>query len=61
MPPRLLLTLCLSFFGCRYHLYYFYYSVSTFGKNRSVIGLITNRTLDPASPDYRWPRVARLK
>ena len=35
----------------RYHLYY---SVSTFGKNRSVIGLMTNQTLDPTSPDYRW-------
>lgn len=35
----------------RYHLYY---SVSTFGKNQSVIGLATNRTLDPGSPDYRW-------
>jgi arabinan endo-1,5-alpha-L-arabinosidase len=35
----------------RYHLYY---SVSTFGKNRSVIGLATNKTLDPTSPDYRW-------
>jgi arabinan endo-1,5-alpha-L-arabinosidase len=31
-----------------------YYSVSTFGSNRSVIGLTTNATLDPASPDYRW-------
>jgi len=41
----------ISFFQGRYHLYY---SVSTFGKNRSVIGLITNRTLDPRSPDYRW-------
>jgi arabinan endo-1,5-alpha-L-arabinosidase len=41
----------ISFFEGRYHLYY---SVSTFGKNRSVIGLTTNRTLDPASPDYRW-------
>jgi arabinan endo-1,5-alpha-L-arabinosidase len=35
----------------RYHLYY---SVSTFGKNRSVIGLATNLTLDPTSPEYRW-------
>jgi arabinan endo-1,5-alpha-L-arabinosidase len=35
----------------RYHLYY---SVSTFGSNRSVIGLATNATLDPTSPDYRW-------
>jgi arabinan endo-1,5-alpha-L-arabinosidase len=34
--------------------YRLYYSVSTFGKNRSVIGLATNRTLDPGSPDYRW-------
>jgi arabinan endo-1,5-alpha-L-arabinosidase len=34
--------------------YHLYYSVSTFGKNRSVIGLATNRTLDPRSPDYRW-------
>ena len=41
----------ISFFEGRYHLYY---SVSTFGKNRSVIGLTTNRTLDPRSPDYRW-------
>jgi arabinan endo-1,5-alpha-L-arabinosidase len=31
-----------------------YYSVSTFGSNQSVIGLITNKTLDPASPQYRW-------
>ena len=31
-----------------------YYSVSMFGSNQSVIGLITNKTLDPASPQYRW-------
>ncbi|MGC1275361.1 MAG: arabinan endo-1,5-alpha-L-arabinosidase [Planctomycetaceae bacterium] len=31
-----------------------YYSVSTFGRNRSAIGLATNRTLDRSSPDYRW-------
>ncbi|MHB8861073.1 MAG: arabinan endo-1,5-alpha-L-arabinosidase [Pirellulaceae bacterium] len=31
-----------------------YYSVSTFGSQRSVIGLATNKTLDPADPDYRW-------
>ena len=41
----------ISYFRGRYRLYY---SVSTFGKNRSVIGLATNRTLDPTSPDYRW-------
>jgi arabinan endo-1,5-alpha-L-arabinosidase len=34
--------------------YHLYYSVSTFGKNNSAIGLATNRTLDPNSPDYRW-------
>ena len=34
--------------------YYLYYSVSTFGKNRSAIGLATNRTLDPADPAYAW-------
>jgi len=34
--------------------YYLYYSVSTFGKNLSCIGLATNTTLDPGAPDYRW-------
>ncbi len=34
--------------------YYLYYSVSAFGKNTSAIGVTVNRTLDPASPDYRW-------
>ncbi len=34
--------------------YHLYYSVSTFGKNDSAIGLATNRTLDPNSPDYKW-------
>jgi arabinan endo-1,5-alpha-L-arabinosidase len=40
-----------SFFNGKYHLYY---SVSTFGSNRSSIGLATNDTLDPSSDDYRW-------
>lgn len=31
-----------------------YYSVSTFGSNQSVIGLTTNKTLNPSSPDYKW-------
>lgn len=31
-----------------------FYSVSTFGKNRSVIGLATNETLDAASKTYAW-------
>ena len=30
------------------------YSCSTFGKNGSAIGLLTNKTLNPDSPDYRW-------
>jgi arabinan endo-1,5-alpha-L-arabinosidase len=34
--------------------YWLYYSVSSFGSRNSAIGLATNRTLDPASPDYRW-------
>jgi arabinan endo-1,5-alpha-L-arabinosidase len=46
-----------SYFRGKYHLYY---SVSTFGKNRSVIGLMTNRTLDPTSPDYRWVDEGRV-
>lgn len=31
-----------------------YYSVSTFGKNTSGIGLAIGKTLDPASPDWGW-------
>jgi arabinan endo-1,5-alpha-L-arabinosidase len=34
--------------------YYLYYSISTFGKNRSAIGLATNKTLDPKSKNYEW-------
>ena len=34
--------------------YYLYYSCSTFGSNVSAIGLATNVTLDPASPNYQW-------
>ncbi len=34
--------------------YFLYYSISTFGKNTSVIGLAVNNTLDPAAPDYHW-------
>ena len=34
--------------------YYLYYSGSRFGSNNSVIGLATNVTLDPKSPDYAW-------
>lgn len=41
----------ISYVSGRYRLYY---SVSTFGSNRSAIGLATSPTLDPAKPDYRW-------
>jgi arabinan endo-1,5-alpha-L-arabinosidase len=34
--------------------YYLYYAASTFGSNRSLIGLATNTTLDPDDPAYRW-------
>ena len=41
----------ISFVDGRYRLYY---SVSTFGSNRSAIGLATSPTLDPKSPDFKW-------
>ncbi|WP_205510565.1 arabinan endo-1,5-alpha-L-arabinosidase [Longitalea arenae] len=46
----------------RYHngLYYLYYSVSAFGKNTSCIGVATNKTLHPSSPDYRWQDHGKL-
>lgn len=34
--------------------YYIYYSYSHFGKNLSAIGVTTNKTLNPESPDYKW-------
>ncbi|MEJ2545364.1 MAG: arabinan endo-1,5-alpha-L-arabinosidase, partial [Calditrichaceae bacterium] len=34
--------------------YYLYYSLSTFGKNTSRIGLVTNTTLNPYDKDYQW-------
>ncbi|HET9502384.1 MAG TPA: arabinan endo-1,5-alpha-L-arabinosidase [Hymenobacter sp.] len=34
--------------------YSLFYSISTFGKNRSAIGLATTKTLDSKSPDYKW-------
>lgn len=41
----------ISYFDGQFHLYYAY---SLFGKNTSGIALVTNKTLDPASPDYKW-------
>jgi arabinan endo-1,5-alpha-L-arabinosidase len=34
--------------------YQLYYAYSLFGKNTSGIALATNKTLDPASPGYKW-------
>lgn len=31
-----------------------YYSVSTFGKNRSAIGVVSNATLNPEHTNYQW-------
>ncbi|HEX7653406.1 MAG TPA: arabinan endo-1,5-alpha-L-arabinosidase, partial [Verrucomicrobiae bacterium] len=39
------------FFNNSYHLYY---AVSTFGSQVSAIGLVTNPTLDPTDPNYKW-------
>lgn len=41
----------ISFFDGQYYLYY---ACSTFGSNRSVIGLATNQTLDPAAAEFGW-------
>ncbi|HYP45539.1 MAG TPA: family 43 glycosylhydrolase [Propionibacteriaceae bacterium] len=41
----------LSFWGGEWRLYY---SVSQFGRNNSVIGLATTKSLDPASKDFGW-------
>ncbi len=34
--------------------YYLYYSVSSFGRNNSAIGLATNQTLHPDDPEFEW-------
>jgi len=34
--------------------YFLYYSVSSFGKNTSAIGMASNTTLDPVDPAYQW-------
>lgn len=41
----------ISFYNGEWHLYY---AVSNFGSQDSAIGLATNKTLDPARPDYEW-------
>lgn len=34
--------------------WHLYYSVSSWGKNRSAIGLAVNKTLDSSNKDYKW-------
>jgi len=34
--------------------YYLFYSFSAFGKNTSVTGVATNKTLHPEDPDFKW-------
>jgi arabinan endo-1,5-alpha-L-arabinosidase len=41
----------ISFFDGKFHLYYAY---SAFGVNTSGIALLTNKTLNPESPDFHW-------
>ncbi|HEY9529108.1 MAG TPA: arabinan endo-1,5-alpha-L-arabinosidase [Anaerolineales bacterium] len=41
----------ISFYEGQWHLYY---AVSHFGSQNSAIGLVTNVTLDPESPEYEW-------
>jgi arabinan endo-1,5-alpha-L-arabinosidase len=41
----------ISYFNGLYHVYY---AGSTLGSQQSVIGLVTNTTLDPADPAYKW-------
>jgi arabinan endo-1,5-alpha-L-arabinosidase len=41
----------ISYFNGEFHLYY---AFSVFGKNTSGIALLTNKTLNPSSPNFRW-------
>lgn len=41
----------IAFYNGKFHLYY---SISSFGSRDSAIGLVTNVTLDPSSPNYKW-------
>jgi arabinan endo-1,5-alpha-L-arabinosidase len=41
----------ISYFSGEYHLYY---AFSVFGTNTSGIALMTNKTLDPKNPNFRW-------
>ena len=41
----------ISYFNGKWHVYY---SISSMGSQNSAIGLATNTTLNPDSPDYAW-------
>jgi arabinan endo-1,5-alpha-L-arabinosidase len=41
----------ISYFNGEYHLYY---NASTLYTQRTVIALVTNTTLDPTDPNYKW-------
>jgi len=41
-------------------LWYLYYSCSTFGRNRSAIGVAVSPTLNAASPDYGWTDLGQV-
>jgi len=40
-----------SYFNGEFHIYY---AFSVFGRNTSGIALVTNKTLNPKSPDFQW-------
>jgi arabinan endo-1,5-alpha-L-arabinosidase len=40
--------------------YYLYYSCSEWGTMTSTIGCVTNKTLNPSDPDYKWVDVGFL-
>ncbi len=41
-------------------MYYLFYSLSTFGSNRSRIGVAINKTLDKENPDYLWEDLGKV-
>jgi len=40
--------------------YYLFYSISTFGKNNSCIGVATNTTLDTKAVAYKWKDAGKI-
>ena len=46
----------ISFFNGKYHLYY----ACSGGQQHSAIGVATNVTLDPNSPDYQWQDLGKV-